>query len=435
MALAAIVASEKSALIAAAAVVALPLAFFGFTRGRRAPSTLAVVLAVAAFGICMLPLAQARSLAKVRGVSLDIRRYLQAPIDREGPGHPSQTVNHATVNGTPLALDVYLPRQRPKTPGRPVLVIHGGFWSAGEKGEAALASRRLADLGFTVFDVQYRISPQPNWKTATGDVKCAIGWVKQHATTPDWNVDPTKLTLLGRSAGGHLALMAAYAPQDPELPASCDATDTSVESVISLYAPTDLSWGYKYPASKWVSDSRAKMRAFLGGAPDETGDRYRALSPLERVTAKAPRTLLAHGGRDQLVPHGHMGLLAARLRAMGVPCETLFVPYAQHAFDFVLGGFSDQILEAELLRFLAAQGSQVRRRHESSRRAPLRRCAAGAGAGLPEQAAARARRRRRRHRRDGRDDPPDRGRERRRRRAATSGTQRMRAARSMRRGT
>jgi acetyl esterase/lipase len=357
MALAAIVASEKSALVAAAAVVALPLAFFGFTRGRRAPSTLAVVLSVAAFGICMLPLAQARSLAKVRGVSLDIRRYLQAPIDREGPGHPSQTVNHATVNGTPLALDVYLPRQRPKTPGRPLLVIHGGFWSAGEKGEAALASQRLADLGFTVFDVQYRISPQPNWKTATGDVKCAIGWVKQHAMTPDWNVDPAKLTLLGRSAGGHLALMAAYAPQDPELPASCDVTDTSVESVISLYAPTDLSWGYKYPASKWVSDSRAKMRAFLGGAPNETGDRYRALSPLERVTAKAPRTLLAHGGRDQLVPHGHMGLLAARLRAMGVPCETLFVPYAQHAFDFVLGGFSDQILEAELLKFLAARGS------------------------------------------------------------------------------
>ena len=53
-----------------------------------------------------------------------------------------------------------------------------------------------------------------------------------------------------------------------------------------------------------------------------------------------------------------MGLLAARLRAMGVPCETLFIPYAQHAFDFVVGGFSDQILEAELLKFLRA-GSTV----------------------------------------------------------------------------
>jgi acetyl esterase/lipase len=354
VALLAIVASEKSGLIAAAALVSLPLAFFGFTRGRRMPSLVAVVLAVAAIGMSMLPLAQARSLAKTRGVSLDLRRYIRAQIDSEGPGRPSQTVTHATVNGRALALDVYLPRQRPATPGRPLLVVHGGFWGAGDKGEAPIASRRLADLGFTVFDVQYRVSPQPNWQTATGDVKCAIGWVKQHATTPEWNVDPARLAVLGRSAGGHLALMAAYAPTDPELPASCEVTDTSVDAVVSLYAPTDLSWGYKYPANRWVSDSRAKMRAFLGGGPDEIGDRYRALSPLERVTTKAPRTLLAHGGRDQFVPHGHMGLLAARLRAMGVPCETLFVPYGQHAFDFVVGGFSDQIFEAELLKFLAA---------------------------------------------------------------------------------
>jgi len=330
----------------------LPLAFFGFTRGRRMPSTLAVVLVVAAVGVCILPLAQARSLAKTRGVSLDFGRYLRASIDSEGPGHPSQTVNHATVNGTPLALDVYLPRQRPATPGRAILVVHGGFWAAGEKGEATLQSRRLADLGFTVFDVQYRIAPQPNWQSATGDVKCAIGWVKQHADMPEWNVDPKRVALLGRSAGGHLALMAAYAPADPELPASCEAGDTTVDAVVSLYAPTDLSWGYKYPANRWVSDSRAKMRAFLGGPPDQAGDRYKALSPLERVTPTAPRTLLAHGGRDQFVPFGHMGLLAARLRAMGVPCETLYIPYAQHSFDFVVGGFSDQILEAELLKFL-----------------------------------------------------------------------------------
>src|SRR5678809_151511 len=86
MALLAIVASEKSALIAAAAVLSLPLAFFGFTRGRRMPSAVAVVLAVAAVGMCILPLAQARSLAKARGVSLDMRRYLQARSDSEGPG-------------------------------------------------------------------------------------------------------------------------------------------------------------------------------------------------------------------------------------------------------------------------------------------------------------------------------------------------------------
>jgi hypothetical protein len=47
-----------------------------------------------------------------------------------------------------------------------------------------------------------------------------------------------------------------------------------------------------------------------------------------------------------------MGLLGTRLCALGVPCETIFIPYAQHAFDFVVGGLSSQIFEAALLDFL-----------------------------------------------------------------------------------
>ena len=353
LALVAIAASEKSVLIAAVATVALPLAFLGSRRGRRLPAAVAVVLAVAAIVTSALPIVQARRLASARGVRLDMLRYIRAPIDREGPGEPTQTVSYATINGTPMALDVYLPARRPETPGRALLIVHGGFWSRGDKGDAPLASRRLADLGFTVFDVQYRTSPQPNWKTAVGDVKCAIGWVKQHAVTPAWNVDATKIALLGRSAGGHLALMAAYAPTDPELPPSCDdAGDTSVEAVAALYAPADLTWGYKNPVRPRISDNRAKLRAFLGGTPQDAAARYVALSPVERVTTGSPRTLLAHGGRDQFVSHGHMGLLGARLRAIGVPCETIFIPYGQHAFDFVVGSLSSQILEAALLDFL-----------------------------------------------------------------------------------
>jgi acetyl esterase/lipase len=233
-------------------------------------------------------------------------------------------------------------------------VVHGGFWSAGQRGEAPLASRRLAELGLTVFDVEYRLAPQPNWQSAIGDVKCAIDWVKRHAASADWNVDPGKLALLGRSAGGHLALMAAYTPADPALPPSCEAGDTSVEAVVALHAPTDLSFGYQHPPNLRAADSPARIRAFLGGPPETTGDRYRALSPVERVTAAAPRTLLAQGGRDQFVGPAHLDLLAARLAAAGVPHETLAIPCAQHAFDFVVGGFSSQILEAMLLPFLGA---------------------------------------------------------------------------------
>jgi acetyl esterase/lipase len=361
LALAAIVASERSGFLVGAAVIALGIALV--LRGVGSPFVASVIalLAVCAIALGLIPLVQARQLAQARGVALDPKRYLHAQLDTEGPGHPDRTVPYATVEGgRVLSLDVYLPSPRPATPSRPLLVVHGGFWAAGQRGEASLASRALADRGFTVFDVEYRIAPQPNWQTALGDVKCAIGWVKQHATTDDWNVDPKKVALLGRSAGAHLALMAAYTAAADDLPSSCPAggaaggavVDSSVESVISLYGPTDLAWAYAHPANLHAADSPEKLRAFLGDAPEREPERYRAMSPTERVTATAPRTLLVQGGRDQFVAPDQMERLAARLAAVGVPHETLFIPYAQHAFDFVPGSFSSQILEAALQAFL-----------------------------------------------------------------------------------
>ncbi|HEY4392958.1 MAG TPA: alpha/beta hydrolase [Polyangia bacterium] len=358
LALAAIVASERSAFIVAAAVIALGIALV--LRGVDSPflAALTALLAISAIALGMIPLVQARNLAAARGIPLDFRRYLHAKIDTEGPGAPDQTVAYATVDGQTLSLDVYLPKPRPAVPTRALLVVHGGFWSAGQRGEASSASQHLAELGFTVFDADYRLQPQPNWQSAVGDVKCAVGWIKQHASSPEWNVDPAKLTLLGRSAGGHLALIAAYTAEATDLPPACGApdaaTDTSVESVIALYAPTDLAEAYAHPANLHAADSPAKLRAFLGDGPEREPARYKALSPTERVTAQAPRTLLVQGGRDQFVRPDQMESLGAVLTASGVAHDTLFIPYAQHAFDFVPGSFSSQILEATLRKFLAA---------------------------------------------------------------------------------
>ena len=262
-------------------------------RGVESPFIASVIarLSVSAVALGLIPLVQARQVAQARGVPLDFKRYLHAQLDTEGPGHPDRTVPYATVDGgRVLSLDVYLPSPRPATPSRPVLVVHGGFWSAGQRGEASLASRALADHGFTVFDVEYRLAPQPNWQTALGDVKCAIGWIKRHATTDDWNVDPKKVALLGRSAGAHLALMAAYTAAARRFPLELPVgrrdrqpVDSSVEAVISLYGPTDSAWAYAHPANLRATDSPQKLRAFLGDAPEREPERYRAMSPTERV--------------------------------------------------------------------------------------------------------------------------------------------------------
>jgi acetyl esterase/lipase len=241
-----------------------------------------------------------------------------------------------------------------------VIVVHGGGWTAGDKGEAPRASAALAHNGIAVFDVQYRLAPPPTWRDAVGDVKCAIGWVKQHALRAGVDVDPARVFLLGRSAGGHLALLAAYTPDDATLPPSCDAGDTRVAGVISLYGPSDLAAAWEHPGNPRVFDLHGRMSQYVGATPATEPDRYRLLSPIERVTSAAPPTLLIHGGRDAFVPVDQATRLARKLAELGVPHDLLVIPYAQHAFDFVSGGLGQQLAEQATLHFLASPAAAGR---------------------------------------------------------------------------
>jgi len=349
---AAIAASEKSYLIIGAAVVAAVLALIGSGPGVRGLATMTVLIALAAIVLGLGPPAQALRLAGERRVDLDFGRHFTSHLDSTEPVKTQRTVTYATIDGHKLDMDVYLAHGGPSGPGPAVILLHGGGWSKGTKGENTLFSRWLSDHGYAVFDVEYRTAPQPNWQTAIGDVKCAIGWLKQQAATPEVNIDPRRITLLGRSAGAHLALMAAYTPGDPKLPPSCEAPDTTVESVVDLYGPTDLQWGYEHPSNPRAYDSQAREIGFIGGPPATHGELYRSLSPTARVTASSPRTLIVHGGRDQIVSRQNGELLADKLRDAQVRYDTLYIPYAQHAFDFMFGGFAEQLLETVLLRFL-----------------------------------------------------------------------------------
>jgi acetyl esterase/lipase len=342
----AVLVDEKTWALVLVALVGLVLARYG---GSRRWMVIQGFLAGAIGFVAAKPLVQGGQLASERHVSLDLRRYIEAAPDT-APAHPDATLKYASVDGVALSLDVYRPTATGRVPA--IVVVHGGGWSAGDKGEAPRASAWLASHGFAVFDVQYRLAPPPAWRAAVGDVKCAVGWVKRHARDAGVDVDPERVTLLGRSAGGHLALLAAYAPDDVGLPASCDAGDTRVASVISLYGLTDLPWAWEHPTNPRVFDTRARVAGYAGGTPATEPTRFAALSPVERASRTAPPTLIIHGGRDQIVRVEQASMLDARLAALGVPHDTLLIPYAQHAFDFIAGGLATQLAEDAVLRFL-----------------------------------------------------------------------------------
>jgi acetyl esterase len=340
---------ETSLLLTAFALFGLLIAAFVHRGGARKCSLAAAGLCVVALAVSLVPVAQAWKVASTEGVSLSLPGYFAGPAF--AGEHPPETVTYARPGGEELRADVWRPPEGgPATAdspgGRPaIIVVHGGGWRSGKRGDFPLWNAWFASKGYVVFDIDYRLSPPPTWREAPADVGCAVGWVKDNASR--YGVDPRRVVLMGRSAGANLALLTAYAHGSGTEP-GCGARfphDSGVAAVVAFYPPTDLT---RLSSRGYLPG----MDRFLGGTPKVVPERYRLLSPVSRVDPRDPPTFLVHGGDDQIVPPGQSELLADRLRGAGVPHHLLEPPWANHTFDFRWGGWGSQITRSTLGEFL-----------------------------------------------------------------------------------
>jgi len=244
-----------------------------------------------------------------------------------------------TVTFAPdLHLDVWRPGAAATVGARPAVVrVHGGGWVAGGRGEMPAWTAWLNDRGYVVFDIDYRLAPPPRWHEAAADVAAAVGWVVEHHES--YGVDPSRITLMGHSAGGHVALLAAYGHA------------VRVRAVVNVYGPGDLDALYRHTASPAYIGGC--LDAFVGGGPDDVPDRYRAASPLTRVNGASPPTITVLGRRDRIVPADQAHALGAALAAAGVRHESVLLRATDHGFDLNWGGFGTQLARARISRFLA----------------------------------------------------------------------------------
>ena len=304
---------------------------------------------LAAMGL--VPTAVIWSRAQQAGVPLSLREYVaNAARLNLGDPRPDLTVVYGTVrDGTPLELDVWrtsLPAEGPLRPA--VVMLHGGAWTHGARSMMPDWNRWLNGLGYEVFDVEYRLPPPVRWLDEVGDVKAALGWVAAHAA--EHHVDAGRIALMGFSAGGNLAMLAAYSRGDPRLPPSIDVPEVAVRSVVSLYGMADLALLYRTCESGHYV--RPLMEQYVGGSPDQERERYELLSPLSHVGAGSPPTLTLLGTSDRLVSVEQARVLDDALGAARVPHELLLLPATDHAFDLNWGGFATQIARAKIAEFL-----------------------------------------------------------------------------------
>ncbi len=220
-----------------------------------------------------------------------------------------------------------------------VIVIHGGSWGGGNKEELKSFNRLLASSGYAVAAVNYRLAPRWPFPAAEADIFHALDYLKAHAEL--LGVDPTRVVLLGRSAGGQIALSAAYGVKN-----------SAIRGVISLYGPTDLVLAYQKPS--WVLDSKKALENYLGGNPNQRSAAYAAASPLKHVGSQTPPTLLIHGEKDPVVWPVHSRLLSHRLEEAQRPHLYLALPNGTHGCEAIASGPSGQLSVYAIRCFLDA---------------------------------------------------------------------------------
>jgi acetyl esterase/lipase len=257
-----------------------------------------------------------------------VERRMEAQLSPSAPLHLLElfrTIPRSPVEPETLPLNIRYYRPEGDGPHPGLIDIYGGAWQRGTPEDSRQFDSYLANKGYAVFAIEYRHAPKFRFPAQIEDVRAAISFV--HANAAQYRTDPDRLILCGRSAGGQLALLAAYEP-GPVL----------VRAVIAFYAPTDLAAGYIDLPSPDPIDVRQVLATYLGGSPAQAPEAYRVASPVTYAQRTLlPPTLLIQGARDHIVKPRFPRELQGKLRASGNRAVLLELPWAEHAFDAVPG--------------------------------------------------------------------------------------------------
>ncbi|AIF46996.1 alpha/beta hydrolase [Dyella japonica] len=108
-------------------------------------------------------------------------------------------------------LDVYLPATPHDAPV--IVMVHGGAWMIGDKSHRAVVEPKAThwtQAGYVFVSVDYRLWPQAGPLEQANDVADALAYVQQHAKA--WGADPSRIVLMGHSAGAHLVALLSSSP-------------------------------------------------------------------------------------------------------------------------------------------------------------------------------------------------------------------------------
>lgn len=240
---------------------------------------------------------------------------------------------YAQRNGVELKLDIA--RLRDSRGLAPAIVfIHGGGWRYGHRGLYLDEAQEAARRGYVAATVSYRLTDPDEagrarnpFPAQIGDVKTALRWLRLHAI--EYHIDPDRMGVMGKSAGGHLSLLAGTTDPSNGLEGQANKPDASsrVQAVVNHFGPTDM-------VSLYESSPKARelLVVLLSGTLAEQEAEYRRASPATYVGADDPPMLTIHGSDDKVVPVEQARQFDRAMQAAGADHTLMVIPGAGHGF-------------------------------------------------------------------------------------------------------
>jgi acetyl esterase/lipase len=276
---------------------------------------------------CLTDLRQVLVLATPLLVTVSMTTLVHA--DDSLPYRQQKNVVYGEAHGVGLIMDVFTPTGHSNGLGLVDVISGAWFSNRGKIGDhkKARVFRIFCGKGYTVFAIRPGSVSKFSAEEMLEHLRRGIRFVKTHAE--EYQIDPHRLGLMGASAGGHLACLAAE---------TADKT-TRVAALAAFFPPTDLLdyAGQKVdPRKPSPMGGILRRLVFAEGLEDLTDAQISAriahISPARQVQPGTPPVLLIHGDADPVVPLRQSQKLIAALHQANVPAELIVKQGGGHAW-------------------------------------------------------------------------------------------------------
>ena len=203
-----------------------------------------------------------------------------------------------------------------------ILVLPGGSWfTANRSGLKDRLGISLAEKGYVCVVGEYRVASEALWPAQIQDVKSIIRWMRTNSSA--LGIDRSKMITLGKSAGGHLALMAGLATEVVEFEGDLgnNGVSSGVTAAVGIAPILDMAWAV----------GRKDLASFLGTEPSPNV--IKSASPVEYVGGNSPPILLMHGTSDTRVHHSMTVNMYQKLEQAGISADLHLYAGQGHSFD------------------------------------------------------------------------------------------------------